>query len=58
MTDEIGKFFRPNLFSIPVKNTQTLGFWASQNCNLQKNYFLWYILVIFPEIYDYLAGCI
>ena len=29
MTDEIGKFCRPDLFSIPVKNTQNLGFWAA-----------------------------
>ena len=26
MTDEIGKFRRPTLFSILVKNTQNLGF--------------------------------
>ena len=26
MTDEIGKFRRPNLFSIPVKNIQNLDF--------------------------------
>ena len=25
MTDEIGKFCMPNLFSIPFKNTQNLG---------------------------------
>ena len=26
MIDEIGRFRRPNLFSMPVKNTQALGF--------------------------------
>ena len=34
ISDEIGKFRRPNLFSIPVKNSQNLDFSASQNCNL------------------------
>ena len=34
MIDEIGRFCRLGLFSIPVKNIKILGFWASQNCNI------------------------
>ena len=31
MIDNIGRFHRPNLFSILVKNTQNLDFVARQN---------------------------
>ena len=30
MTDEMGKFCRPKLFSIPVENTQNLSFCAAK----------------------------
>ena len=33
ITDEIGRFPRPNLFSISVKNIKNLDFLALQNCN-------------------------
>ena len=55
MTDEIGKFRRPNLFSIPVKNIQNLGF-CDAICGKTNSFGTFWLF--FSVIHGYLAFCI
>ena len=46
MTDEIGKFCRPNLLSILVKNTQNLDFCATicRKTNSSATFWLFFLI--------------